>query len=277
MPVSLSHQFVSTLPNSADSTLISSSEWNDTHMITATGVGVAGNFSGGVGPVSIIAFAGNLTIVGGELTLAGEPEFDSVDLTVPLSISSGGSGENTAVDTLTALDLDLTGSITFSLVNVTPAGYLKANGAAVSRATYARLFARVGTQYGAGDGATTFNLPDLRGEFLRGWDDSRGVDSGRAVASFQSGQMTSHFHPFSGNVGGNGFHAHTMFDALVRDSTGGVGANARYVNASIGNNQTGARSTDAGGSHAHSFSGTTGAAGAENRPSNMPLVAFIKF
>jgi phage-related tail fiber protein len=66
-----------------------------------------------------------------------------------------------------------------------PAGWLKANGATVSRATYADLFAAIGTTYGAGDGATTFRLPDLRGEFLRSWDDGRGVDPGRTVGSSQ--------------------------------------------------------------------------------------------
>ena len=61
-----------------------------------------------------------------------------------------------------------------------PSGWLKANGQAVSRTTYATLFAAIGTAYGAGDGSTTFNLPDMRGEFARAWDDSRGVDAGRA-------------------------------------------------------------------------------------------------
>ena len=65
------------------------------------------------------------------------------------------------------------------------AGWLKANGAAVSRTVYAKLFAAIGTRYGAGDGHSTFNLPDLRGEFLRFWDDGRGVDAGRVLGSWQ--------------------------------------------------------------------------------------------
>lgn len=67
-----------------------------------------------------------------------------------------------------------------------PPGWLKANGAAVSRAAYAALFDVIGTAYGVGDGSTTFNLPDLRGEFIRGWDDGRGVDSGRAIGTAQA-------------------------------------------------------------------------------------------
>jgi len=65
------------------------------------------------------------------------------------------------------------------------AGFLKANGAAVSRTAYAALFAEIGTLYGVGDGSTTFNLPDSRGEFMRGWDDARGIDVGRALGSWQ--------------------------------------------------------------------------------------------
>lgn len=67
-----------------------------------------------------------------------------------------------------------------------PTGWLECNGAAISRTTYATLFASIGTAWGTGDGSTTFNVPDLRGEFLRGWDHGRGVDTGRAFASAQS-------------------------------------------------------------------------------------------
>lgn len=68
-----------------------------------------------------------------------------------------------------------------------PPGWLKANGAAVSRTAYALLFSRIGTTFGAGDGFNTFNLPDLRGEFLRGFDDGRGLDSARVFGSSQDG------------------------------------------------------------------------------------------
>lgn len=78
------------------------------------------------------------------------------------------------------------GAVMYFAGRTAPAGWLKANGAAVSRTTYAALFAAIGTTYGAGDGRSTFNLPDLRGEFLRGWDDGRGIDSGRAFGSAQS-------------------------------------------------------------------------------------------
>jgi hypothetical protein len=81
------------------------------------------------------------------------------------------------------------GEVSFFAMSSAPTGWLKANGAAVSRTTYAALFTAIGTTFGAGDGSTTFNVPDLRGEFARGWDDGRGVDTGRAFGSAQADAM----------------------------------------------------------------------------------------
>lgn len=85
----------------------------------------------------------------------------------------------------------MAGQIVFVAGTVIPNGYLECNGATVSRTTYATLFAAIGSTYGAGDGATTFKVPDLRGEFLRGADRGRGVDSGRAVGSAQAATRVS--------------------------------------------------------------------------------------
>ena len=84
-----------------------------------------------------------------------------------------------------------------------PAGWLECNGAAISRAAYAKLFLAIGETYGAGDGATTFNLPDLRGEFIRGLDAGRGVDAGRVLGSDQVDSVIEHVHrqTFSANGG----------------------------------------------------------------------------
>lgn len=94
----------------------------------------------------------------------------------------------------TALAALIPGEIKWFAMNSAPAGFLKANGAAVSRTTYANLFAAIGTTYGAGNGSTTFNLPDLRGEFVRGLDDGRGVDPGRVIGSAQADSMATHTH-----------------------------------------------------------------------------------
>ena len=74
--------------------------------------------------------------------------------------------------------------MTFAMMNP-PEGWLECDGASLSRTTYAHLFAAIGTYFGAGDGSTTFDLPDLRGEFVRGWDHGREVDPSRSLGSFE--------------------------------------------------------------------------------------------
>lgn len=88
------------------------------------------------------------------------------------------------------------GTVSFFTKNTPPTGYLKCNGAAVSRTTYLNLFNTIGTTFGAGDGSTTFNLPDLRGEFIRGWDDGRGIDVSRVFGSWQIDELRSHRHTY---------------------------------------------------------------------------------
>lgn len=68
------------------------------------------------------------------------------------------------------------GTVLACASQVAPAGFLPCEGAAISRESYANLFAAIGISYGNGDGSTTFNLPDYRGQFLRGWDNGAGVD-----------------------------------------------------------------------------------------------------
>ena len=64
--------------------------------------------------------------------------------------------------------------------SVVPPGFLECNGQAVSRTTYADLFTAIGTTYGPGDSATTFNVPDMRDQFIRGKSDARAVGSTQA-------------------------------------------------------------------------------------------------
>lgn len=104
-----------------------------------------------------------------------------------------------------------------------PAGYLIEDGAAVGRVAYATLFAAIGTTYGAGDGATTFNLPDSRGEFWRGLDLGRGVDAGRVLGSAQGHQLQDHSH--DGLSAGDGAYIYMLATAdyyYMRNVTGGA-------------------------------------------------------
>ncbi len=77
------------------------------------------------------------------------------------------------------------GFINFFAMPVPPLGWLECNGVEVSRQTFSNLFSVIGTTFGEGDGSTTFNLPDLRGEFIRGWDNGRGVDADRVFGAAQ--------------------------------------------------------------------------------------------
>ena len=88
------------------------------------------------------------------------------------------------------------GQIAFFAMATPGTGWLAANGAALSRTAYAALFASIGTLYGAGDGSTTFNIPDLRGVFLRGYDNGRGLDPSRVFGSYQVDMFASHTHTY---------------------------------------------------------------------------------
>ncbi len=119
------------------------------------------------------------------------------------------------------------GTVEYFAASSAPAGFIKANGAAVSRSTYEALFLAIGTTYGAGDGSTTFNVPDLRGEFVRGLDDGRGVDSGRVIGSAQAEANKAAKNPTAkynfngaswaaGAVNGFGFGDNTSSDSETR-------------------------------------------------------------
>jgi len=163
------------------------------------------------------------------------------------------------------------GMVSFFARSTAPTGWLKCNGAAISRTTYAKLFAAIGTTHGVGNGSTTFNLPDLRGQFLRGYDDGAGVDAGRVFGSAQQDAVINHTH--SGTTGNAGAHNHafTVYAALAggkyADWDGGV------------NNSSATRYTDTEPAHAHAFTtGNPNANGAsENRPVNVALLACIKY
>ena len=101
-----------------------------------------------------------------------------------------------------------TGMIAPFAMSTAPTGWLECDGSAVSRTTYADLFTALSTTHGVGDGSTTFNVPDLRGEFVRGWDNGKGTDSGRTFASSQSDNANSisQFNSSgSGQISGSSF------------------------------------------------------------------------
>lgn len=112
-----------------------------------------------------------------------------------------------------------TGTIIATSLTTAPAGYSECDGGAVSRTTNARLFGEVGVTYGNGDGSTTFNKPDYRGQFLRGFDNTAGIDpdaasrtdrgdgtTGDAVGTKQADEFKSHNHTLSRHTGSSSFY-----------------------------------------------------------------------
>jgi hypothetical protein len=129
-----------------------------------------------------------------------------------------------------------------------PAGWLACDGRAVLRDQYSALYDAIGTTWGAGDNNTTFNLPDLRGEFLRGYDNGRGADAGRLFGSWQADALKSHVHQidFTGHTSGG------------TDGSGSVGAGA-------------------GGLEGINSFDTAPTGGGETRPRNIALLVCIKY
>ncbi|WP_144149337.1 phage tail protein [Paraburkholderia sp. BCC1884] len=169
----------------------------------------------------------------------------------------------------------ITGAVMYFAMSAAPAGFLKANGALVSRTTYAALFAAIGTSYGAGDGSTSFGLPDLRGTFVRSWDDSKGVDSGRALGSAQAQNLPPHSHLIPIGWDGNNFWGNggtPAYGDLIAQNGGPASGGSVIQNmAGLWNNQGTTNIRQAySRTDANSITG-------ELRPANVALLACIKF
>lgn len=204
-----------------------------------------------------LADMANATIKGRITSGSGDPEdLTATQVRTILNVANGAQKNSDILKS--EIEARLTGEITshshpgqipsgtvahFAMASA-PAGWLKANGAAISRTAYANLFASIGTAFGAGDGSTTFNLPDLRGEFIRGFDDGRSVDSGRDFGSWQEDAFRSHRHVLN----------------IFRNNTGG----GSYAEDASNNNP-----------QAPNYTGYEG--GTETRPRNVALLACIKY
>jgi microcystin-dependent protein len=212
----------------------------------------------------------------------------NIALTLPSSITNGGflqtdGSGNLSFQIVAGVP---SGSVFCMAVATVPSGYLECNGAAVSRTTYAALFAIIGTNYGTGNGSSTFNLPDLRGEFIRGFDNGRGADSGRSIASSQGASNASHNHSISLS-GTTSTKSLTGSVARIAETMAAHGtASGVFTKRSNVQTPTTPNATDsspAGGfdmdaSHNHTFSasGTSGSQGSEARPRNIAMMYIIK-
>jgi microcystin-dependent protein len=177
-------------------------------------------------------------------------------------IKSGEVNENfdaveTAINELLVTAIP-TGIILPAARNEAPDGYLLCQGQAVSRSKYADLFGVVGVTYGAGDGGTTFNVPDLRGRVPVGVDGTAGRLSANDTLGKSGGseKLRTHKHSMEFNTGGE-FPPHNH-DIPFFASTRHEGTGFAYQGVSAGGNTlTGVENSD----HIHLVKGNTAPAG----------------
>ena len=204
-----------------------------------------------------------------------------ITLTLPSSdgnandvLQSDGSGNLSFVALPTAVP---SGTVHLFATTTAPTGYLECDGSAISRTTYADLFTVIGTTWGAGDGSSTFNLPDLRGEFVRGWDNGRNVDSSRAFASSQTSQNLQHNHgvtdPGHGHSINDPGHFH---DVPYSNSDSGDGVIEESGTGFSGVEPTNSATTGIAINLGHTDISINNAGGSEARPRNIAMMYVIK-
>jgi hypothetical protein len=176
-----------------------------------------------------------------------------IDDAVAEEIQNRISADNSLQSQISGFQGIPTGTIMYTPSSSVPSGYLAVNGQSLSKSTYAGLYSVIGNTYGSTD--TTFKLPDLRGEFIRVWDNNRGVDIGRTLGSTQSGNIQSHSHPYVDTY----FKEHWGQDGQF---SGAYGSNGGADNDNYDSNYQ--RTTSATG-------------GEETRPRNIALQAIIKY
>ncbi len=147
------------------------------------------------------------------------------------------------------------GTILYAGMSLPPAGYLECAGQSLSTGAYPQLFSKIGYTYGGA--GNIFKLPDLRGQFVRGWDHGRNLDQGRSFGTDQDDLFESHQHASPGD------------DQL--DGANGVGGWSATSRGSFGYD---ARSVRGGGGQVWN---TTAEGGSETRPTNVALLPIIKY
>ncbi len=247
--------------------------------LIAAGFGKLPTFGGNANkPVLINGAETGLTVAGGTLSLGGNLAISgafattlTVTGTTTLTLPTTGTLATLAgAETLTnktIIGFPPSGTIVEFAGSSAPTGWLFCDGSAVSRTTYAALFTTIGTIYGAGDGSTTFNVPDLRNRTIIGAGLTYAVGNtggtttvalnannlaGHTHTFTSGGASADHTHSFSGNTGGQSAdHSHFV------PGNGGGGAASGLVGNDGGGPLGGVNSGGVSTGHTHPYGGTT--------------------
>jgi len=231
----------------------------------------------------------------GILTVTGNSTLGNVKISSGIvTASSGivtyyGDGSNLDVDgsslSETISSAVPAGSVFYFASSSAPTGYVKANGAELSKTAYATLFSSIGTTYGetngsGGAGTSHFRVPDLRGEFVRGWDDGRGADLNKTYTADSSASSVAVTESSSTRTLGS------SQSWSIENITGkAIRFNYNLTTSGTPNafgvwNSSGSERTDGGGNNAYGLSFNAARivnTSEETRPRNVALLACIKY
>lgn len=230
------------------------------------------------------AMAGTFT---GNPTFSGNPAFTgNPTVTTQAAGTNDTKAASTAFVAAAVGATDPAGTVKMYAGASAPSGYLLCDGAAVSRTTYAALFAVIGSTFGAGDGSTTFNLPNMIDRVVMGA--GPGLVARGSTGGSKDAIVVSHSHSVSGSTGNAGSHSHSINDpghshtAQFQVSTGGSGypgmdgSGDAYTGGSTGSSSTGI-TINGVGDHSHTVSGTAATTGSSGTNANLPPYVGMNF
>ena len=223
-------------------------------MIADNAVSMA-KLSSGALPTDIVVNQDNLADNSIDSEHYADGSIDSEHLAANIiteSILQNNSVSLTKLATAVANSLNPVGTVIWFAGSSAPAGYLKANGDALNTGTTQGIESSF-TDLRAIVGDT---LPDLRGEFIRGFDDGKGTDSGRGIRTSQSDEFKNHQHQFGSDDQVQSTGSYTSLGSFCYDDSSDTGG---------------------GGQRARTKDDSTNFGGTETRPRNIALLACIKY
>jgi len=286
---------------------------------TTANLALRSSFGIGFGPN-----VGNMTVPIGEYSHWFDVRTGNMGMRGTLSVGGAASAQTPAASDISTrlattewvvqrMTAQAVGTIVLEMRTSVRAGCLKLNGALLRRVDYPELWAYAQASgaivadadwgskglfgcFSNGDGATTFRIPEFRGEYPRFWDDGRGVDSGRGIGTWQDSQNRSHAHGASSSSVGDhvhsawtdvqGYHNHSLSrHALITPASGTVSGSNGAEFSDAGGGPMAYTGSDgnhghnvgigAAGAHAHAIT-VYADGGAEARVRSLAMLAMIR-